>query len=469
MSVLNKVEVLDFKAFKIFISKVNGRNVTVDDKLFENEKELIEYLNENRFFEEIENPKEFNKELFKTIYISLHISSKCNMACKYCFKKEREDSSMSFNDAKRFIDMIIGEYPHAGKYIVDPTGSGEPLLNKKLLYQIGEYCKEKSNELKREVLPMIVTNGTLLDKKTVDEIREAGILFGVSLDGNKVSNDYYRKDYYGKGVYKKVIKNVKNIKDRSLMGAAVTLTDINTDLVKTLKHLIRYFPTISIKPVRSVDGRIGISATNLKKIKDEYTRLNDFLIEETQKGNLAYIAALLNGDDYFGKFLLRTILCQKISTRCDAGVGRFSLAQAGTIYACPGAIGIDDLKVGSLEGGISYKKRDEFYRVLTGRSNCKDCFARFVCGGECMVSSYYSTKSINEVDTTMCDLKKHLYKLSLLFKHIIEKTVYYKPIYLACIEKSKRFDEDNKVTEYLSKNPNIQFMDVKFNREKHKI
>jgi sulfatase maturation enzyme AslB (radical SAM superfamily) len=127
------------------------------------------------------------------------------------------------------------------------------------------------------------------------------------------------------------------------------------------------------------------------------------------------------------------------------------------------------LKVGSLEGGISYKKRDTFYKILTERSHCKDCFARFVCGGECMVSSYYTTRRIDEVDAVMCELRKHLYKLSLLYEHIISKTSYYKTIYLACIEKIKRFDEDLKITKYLEINPQISFMDVKFNREKHNI
>ena len=466
---MENIEVLDFRDFYILISKVNGNTLTVEKSVFNNEDCLQELLFEHKFSEEIGVSSEYNKEHFKTIYISLHTSSKCNMACTYCFKKDRDDINLTFDESKRFIDMVIDEYSNTGKYIVDPTGSGEPLLNKELLYQIGEYCKVKSNELKREVLPMIVTNGTLLDKTTVQELRDAGILFGVSLDGDKRSNDYYRKDYLGNCVYKNVIKNIKNIKDRSLMGVAVTLTDKNTDLVKTLKHLIKYFPTVSIKPVRSVNGTVGINESNVDLIKNEYTKLFDFLVKETKKGNLGYIAALLNGDDYFGKFLLRTILNQKVSTRCDAGIGRFSLAQDGNIYACPGAIGIEDLKVGSLEGGISYKLRDKFYKVLTERSNCNDCFARFVCGGECMVSSYYSTNRIDDVDNGMCELKKHLYKLSLLFNHIISNTVYYKTIYLACIEKTKRFDEDLQVTEYLKNNPQIKFMDVKLNREKHKI
>lgn len=466
---MENIEVLDFGDFYLLTSKVNGNTITIDKLEYQDKELLGEVLQENKFFESIKINNEFSKELFKTIYISLHTSSKCNMACTYCFKKSRKENNLTFEESKRFIDMVIDEYPHAGKYIVDPTGSGEPLLNKDLLYQIGEYCKVKSNVLKREVLPMIVTNGTLLDKASVQELRDAGILFGVSLDGDKASNDFYRKDYLGNSVYKKVIRNIKNIKDRSLMGAAVTLTDKNTDLVRTLKHLIKFFPTVSIKPVRSVDGSVGIKKKNIELIKKEYTKLFDFLITETQKGNLEYIAALLNGDDYFGKFILRSILNQRVSTRCDAGIGRFSLVQDGSIYACPGAIGINELELGSLEGGINYKKREKLYIVLTRRINCNDCFARFVCGGECMVSSYYSTNKIDEVDTVMCDLKKHLYKLSLLFNHIISKTVYYKTIYLACVEKTNRFDEDLEVTEYLGNNPQISFMDVKLNREKHKL
>lgn len=466
---MDNIEVLDFRDFCMLISKVNGNTITLDKNTYEDKVLLDSFLIEHRFFDVIDSHTQYNKDFFKTIYISLHTSAKCNMACTYCFKKEKDNRNLTFKESKNFIDTIIDEYPNAGKYIVDPTGSGEPLLNQEVLYQIGEYCKVKSNQLKREVLPMIVTNGTLLDKKTVQKLRDAGILFGVSLDGDKKSNDHYRRDYAGVGVHKKVIKNIKGVKDRSLMGVAVTLTDKNTDLVKTIKYLTKYFPTISIKPVRSIDGNVGINESNIDHIKSEYTRLFDFLILETKQGDLEYIAALLNGDDYFGKFLVRTILNQKVSTRCDAGIGRFSLAPDGDIYACPGAIGINELKVGNMKGGIDYKLRDRFYNVLTERSNCNNCFVRFVCGGECMVNSYYSTGKIDQVDNVMCDLKRHLYKLSLLLKHIIKQTNYFKPVYLACIEKKKRFDEDVKVTEYLKSNPHISFMDVKLNREKHNL
>ncbi|MBU1141327.1 MAG: hypothetical protein KKG64_02265, partial [Firmicutes bacterium] len=93
--------------------------------------------------------------------------------------------------------------------------------------------QKKSGETRREVLPMLVTNGTLLSLDTVDKLRKAGVLFGVSIDGIKRAHDLNRIDYRGLGTHKTILKNIKKIKDRTLLGAAVTLTDSNKDLVQT--------------------------------------------------------------------------------------------------------------------------------------------------------------------------------------------------------------------------------------------
>ena len=460
-------EILDFKEDYLLISKVNGMTFLVNKTKFQDKDYLLCTLDEINFYKPMEIPKEFSRDSVKTVFISLHISSKCNLNCTYCFRKQRYDTGLTFKESKEFIDLIINEYPDAGKYIVDPTGSAEPLLNKEVLLKIGKYCMQKSNEIKKEVLPMIATNGTLLDKRTVLELRQHGILFGVSLDGVKSSNDYFRKFPNGKGVYKTVVSRVKDIKDRSLMGVATTLNSKNLNVTKTLKHLIKLFPTVSIKPVRSTDEEIGITSVNISNVMNEYSKLLDFLVTNTMQGNLSFIAALLNGDDYFGKFLLRAILSYRITTRCDAGFGRFSLDANGDIYACPGAVGIKDLVVGTLVTGIDDDKRVQLYNKLIKRNKCGECFARFVCGGECMVNAFYLEKSISGLDSVLCKLRKHLYKLALLYNYALLKSPYHKTVYLACLEKIKRFDEDLEITKYLEENPQVTFMDIKQNRERY--
>jgi uncharacterized protein len=365
--------------------------------------------------------------------------------------------------------MIIDEFPKAGKYIVDPTGSGEPLLNLEHLCKIGEYCKTKSDELKREVLPMIVTNGLLLTESSVKKMRDAGILFGVSLDGDKKSNDVYRYDYRKNGTHKRIILNIKKIKDRSLLGAALTITDQNLDLVKNLKYLTKYFATVSMKPVRAINSNIGVNESNIEQVKNSYDNLYNFILNQTRKKNLEYLSAILNGDDYFGKFLLRTILGQKVTTRCDAGIGRFSLASNGLIYACPGAIDIKELVVGTLNEGINNVKRENLWRTLINRKQCEDCFAKFVCGGECFVNAYYSTNSIISKDDIMCELRRHLYRLSLMLNYYLKQMDIYDIVFQGCVNKAKRFDEDKKVTNFLNKNIDVSFNELKYNRNQYRL
>ncbi len=121
-----------------------------------------------------------------------------------------------------------------------------------------------------------------------------------------------------------------------------------------------------------------------------------------------------------------------------------------------------------MEGGINHKEREKFYKILTGRSNCNDCFARFVCGGECLVNSHYRFNSISNTDVVMCKLKQHLYKLSILFKVLVLKSNNFEVINNACIEKMNRFKESKNISDYLSMHPNEKYYDVKINRKFNK-
>ncbi len=187
----------------------------------------------------------------------------------------------------------------------------------------------------------------------------------------------------------------------------------------------------------------------------------DFLVIETKKGNFKYISAILNGDDYFGKFILRSILDIKVATRCDAGIGRFSLSTDNKIFVCPGAVDISDMVVGDLTKGIYDTKRQEFWSFLTNREYCGDCYARYICGGTCMVDSYYNKNYLKAEDNPLCKLNKHLYELSLLFKIIMKNSKHYKEIYSACITKNQRFKKDEDINYILRNSYDYLFNELK--------
>lgn len=354
----------------------------------------------------------FSPQYVRTVTMCLHISESCNLNCKYCFKKI--GGELSFDDIKRFIDCVMQIYPNADRYIVDMSGAGEPLLHKELALKIAKYCNSLSDRYLREFLPTFVTNGVLLTSDTVKELQSAGILFGVSLDGTKENHDKNRIFHNGKGSYDIVTNNIKAIEHNDFVGLAMTYTDGN--LLNSFLSMSNLLPTVSMKPVRYTNG--DMDSTSVCAGYDELVR---FLLDKTLTGEKKYIYAVINGDDYFGKFLKRVLLNRNVYGRCDAGIGRFSLAGDKNIYFCPAAVGINGGAVGNLENGIRLRKIEEMWKNQRN-DKCNGCFARSVCGGECKIVSYNKCGNFNDVDSTMCKIKRHLFLLARYFIDVIKET-----------------------------------------------
>lgn len=354
----------------------------------------------------------FSPQYVRTVTMCLHISENCNLNCKYCFKKI--GGELSLEDIKRFIDCVLQIYPTADRYIVDMSGAGEPLLHKELAIKIARYCNSLSDRYLREFLPTFVTNGVLLTLETVKELQSAGILFGISLDGAKENHDKNRVFHNGEGSYDTVAANIKAIEHNDYVGLAMTYTDGN--LLESFLSMSKLLPTISMKPVRYTNEDI-----DTESICSGYDELVKFLLDETLLEDKKHIYAIINGDDYFGKFLKRVLLNRAVYGRCDAGIGRFSLAGDKNIYICPAAVGIKGGMIGSLEYGIRLRKIQEMWNRQRN-SKCNGCFARNVCGGECKIVSYNKYGDFDGVDPAMCKIKRHLFLLAKYFADTVKET-----------------------------------------------
>ena len=111
-----------------------------------------------------------NYKINKITQLNMEVFGGCNLACPMCpqgLEKGREkDFKKSLNNDlfKKIIDEAI---PMGLKY-VSLSGSGEPLLSKKL----EEFIMYLSS---KKIISMIYTNGQLLDKKRFVSLCEAGI------------------------------------------------------------------------------------------------------------------------------------------------------------------------------------------------------------------------------------------------------------------------------------------------------
>lgn len=392
---------------------------------------------------------------YETVNISLNLTKNCNLACKYCFNHEKENKSLSYLDAIKFIELIIKSTPNAKQYVIDLAGSGEPLLEYEKILKIAEYAYNKSNEIHKHIMPQLVSNGTLLTIDKVNALQKANVLFGVSIDGKKKIHDQNRIDRGGNGTFDKIMKNVKAIKHRDFVGAAVTISNDNIDIVNTVKFLSKYFNTISVKIMRPEQN----DRLNYQAINENYKELTKYILKEASKGSIKTLKTLLNGDDFFGKYIFRVFGNFRCYSRCDAGIGKFSMDYSGSIYTCSGGVGNLKLCIGNLRDGIDF----DFARKLQASSfeneTCKHCKYNAICSGECLVVMANN----NSISTDMCKIKKNLIELALYIK--AEFTYKYSSLlnelYDFLNEKGSRSLGDEELIELSKKTDKYTFMELK--------
>ena len=386
----------------------------------------------------------------------INISNACNLKCDYCFNKLKNGNSILLNNAIEFLETCFNAFPNKEKYYIDLSGKGEPLLFLEKILEIKKYCDKKSNELKREVLVQLVCNGTMLDPLTVKILQTNGILFGVSLDGNVDIHNLHRKTKTNNNTFETILNNVKMIPNHEYVGAACTLTNDVFSLKNSLVNLSKIFKTISYKPCRNCE--YSINNKSIKKWLEIYDELTLFLTNETIKGNNEYIKTLLNGEDYFGKFIKRIILGQRTLIRCDAGLSRVTLDDDGKIYACPASLNMSKFTIGA-KNKIETSSMTKLFEKQLDKSECKLCDFRSFCGGECQIEKELS-HGINKI---MCEYKKHLILLSMYFLNELanKNKGEYKKIYDFCTEIENRKKIDLELNEYLNNHPNLSFVEGK--------
>ena len=168
------------------------------------------------------------------LFITWSITSNCNLRCKHCFRSEYECNELDQNAIDRFTDLFIEK--KVNRIIL--TG-GEPLTNKNLFYIVSKLCGK--------IKIGIATNGVLLNEEIITRLVEYKVKdFQISLDG---ATEYYNDFIRGKGIYKKVIENIKLLKRHNCkVTIAMTVNSFNYDDI--LNNSINLINELGLKKLR---------------------------------------------------------------------------------------------------------------------------------------------------------------------------------------------------------------------------
>ncbi|MCL2412315.1 MAG: radical SAM protein, partial [Treponema sp.] len=112
------------------------------------------------------------------MHLTLHLTNKCNLNCKYCFVPHGSES-MTRETAFAAVDFSIEKGKPSGLLFY----GGEPLLEKELIYDIVDYSKKINAKTGHIFHYKMTTNGTLLDEEFLKFSNDINMTIGLSHDG----------------------------------------------------------------------------------------------------------------------------------------------------------------------------------------------------------------------------------------------------------------------------------------------
>lgn len=418
----SNIKKIFYKGFKLVINPNNATWIVLENKMQEkifdelcSQKKIIDIFNDNKNISRMDieyvifqvECKSFfqNIEIIEETHFTLRIylTNSCNLRCKHCFMNASNclNNELGLDELKK----IIFECSQYGCNKVIFTG-GEVLLNSNF-DDIVIYTK------KLGISTQILTNGTLWDNTRIDKMANYIDEIQISIDGfDEKSNSNIR----GKNVFEKALNTVDRFINTNKTFVTVCVTPLYELMEKNYKNYILFGKEISQKYNNKnfsiIFTKEILNGRNIKSDKDKninYLNLSQKIMEEIYENNelTNFIINHQNG---------------KISSNC--GYGNITINSNGDLYFCSRLTetkcygNIRDLSINDI---MNMKKNIQKISSVDYLKPCKDCYLKYICGGECRVSNfdgigqlnYFEIKDIEVLKPRECstEYKEKLYYL----------------------------------------------------------
>ncbi|MDD3947712.1 MAG: thioether cross-link-forming SCIFF peptide maturase [Clostridia bacterium] len=360
--------------------------------------------------------QKFHKNTALVKALCLHICHDCNMCCDYCFASggtyNTAKDYMSYETGRQAIDFLLKNSGARHNLEVDFFG-GEPLLNFEVVKQIVTYSQKRAAQLGKEILFTLTTNCLGLNQDIINYLNENMENVVLSVDGRKETHNGVRHSKSGKDVYDKILQSVKDfrkVRGNKKYYVRGTFTADNLDFADDIFYLNdQGFDQISLEPVvLPLDHPLAITEAHVETICKEYERLAEGYIDrrKTEKWfNFFHFMMDLEHGPCINKRL----------TGCGAGTEYLAVSPTGDLYPCHQFVGEQEYYLGNVVEGILYPEIREKFACTSvlDKEHCKDCPAKYYCGGGCSANAKHFTGSIAGQYKVGCELIRKRLELSL--------------------------------------------------------
>lgn len=314
-------------------------------------------------------------------YLFWEATLNCNFDCQHCgsraSRNKHYQDELSTEEIKNVFKSIASK-TNPKKIMVAVTG-GEPLLRSDL-FDVMSYAKSLGFNWG------LVTNGSLVSPKTIDQMRESGMsTIVVSIDGlGKVHDDFRQAP----GSYQKAITAVKLLtQSHFFQNVQITTTIHQNNILELEKMYTEFLPlgiqswrVMNIDPIgRAIDNpKLLLKAKDLKKLLDFIKQKRTFSPIDITYDCTGFLGPKFEGQVRNWLFF------------CSTGITTASILHNGDIFVCPNVPRLPELIQGNVRQDDFYDTWQKKFKIFRdpNRTSCSDC-KKCLSWTECKGSSFH--------------------------------------------------------------------------------
>lgn len=338
-------------------------------------------------------------------FIVLEITGMCNLRCKHCYDAAfNAPKSVKTEFTTEQVCALLNELDCLNTFYIQITG-GEPFLRSDL-FDILKHTKKRGL-----VTSAILTNGTLLTQKVIENLKSLGVKqIVISLDGLSLKS---HEELRGGNTFRQTLRAIEEVDKEGLKFAVTTMiTKYNLpELQEMYKKLFSYgnllnwrLGTVKLagryKTYHNLfEVRWNEALDVLSDIVKEY--VNDKPNFSIEISNFFRSAILTRG---FTRFDLRDHPCKYAFNDC-------CIRPNGDVYFCATLAGLEvpEAFYGNIFDSdfytVWYYRRPRagvFKRRVGDVQECRECKYIFICGGGCLANAYSTHGNIYSKDPYTC-------------------------------------------------------------------
>lgn len=328
----------------------------------------------------------------------------CNFRCAYCYAADSRGSKrLSMPRMLGAVDYFFAPGHPAKKIRLSFVGGGEPLLAWSEILKTIEYAESKSSANNRQVSFCFITNGSILSDEMLRVFKSHRVYVRVSFD---ILPDIQNKQ---RGCHARVADNINTLVDNGVPVAlrAIITPESAARMSEMVTFVKNYFPKVGKVDFEPVSMQFD-SVAAAREFYREYT-CHFFAAMKTAE------AAGINLDS-----IARRMSATVKSRYCP---GDFCITPEGKITICHRIASANDKNYDSFvygeisEDGAIHMDHAKYYAIQNNKkigrySACGSCYAKYNCGGGCLVQRTNSAPWLFEV---FCDFTRRFLREYILY------------------------------------------------------